>query len=356
MNQNPYSPPRIESSIADPTSEVIRFEGEVELDDLARLIRTPRGLIVLRAAIALLITPFIGLGFAMATMETGRRGASLMMVSILMILGALLIVALQLWNRRRRAQRWVKQHPQLLGPIRGKLDVDGLTWFNFQSHESQLVTWAAFPEVAVTRHGIRLDWRTWGHAFVAIPARCIDQFECLQVHQAVSQLRSMSDQPAIYQSIPDWDRVPAGAIRFEHTIWPAQASRRDLSILQRWLQVVCATCCLVIACLIGMGRQGYLLELMMAALVSGGAAFVLADYRDQLDLTLRRWGWLNRSGGECCLPGTRQLFQWMTLENIAVDPDHLQFTLDDGSMVRLTPEDLLDGDWPTLIDWVIGRQ
>jgi hypothetical protein len=351
MAVNPYSPTNSSTAEAG-QSEKIVFEGSVDVDDLAALIRVPRILQVMRLMAILILTPMLALPVVILCVEPAEWAMATTTFLFMAFLSGTVLAADRMASRKRRAVKLYAAHPELIGPLRGQLDINGITFFSAESNEFCRISWSAFHEVTVNVRGIRLDWRTRDYSFIAIPSRCIESFVAKSVRAQIRSFQTRATDPPIYEAVPDWATAPPDAIRFQ-TLVPIYGDHYNANRLWMWLASVAAVV-LVVASVISVIAENdtYLPTLIVAAVVSAGIAFITHENRFQFKLSWRQWGWFTPQGGQSHLPGVTWTFEWSKSQSMSVDDDHLAATFADESCMSVRPADLISGEWSTLVGWV----
>ncbi len=186
---NPYQPPGQPTDATEPLRDVIPLAGNVSIDDAASLMRVPRIKYVLRVLAIAVLAPMLILSVGMLIVDPSEWITGIAMIAFVLGFAGLILVIERLLSVQYRAQRLIKKHPGLIGPLQGRLDEFGITFLSENTNQYQQISWSAFPDVTVTSAGIRLDWRSADDAFLAIPASCIDRFDESRVAQ---RLRSCS--------------------------------------------------------------------------------------------------------------------------------------------------------------------
>ncbi len=346
---NPYeptaeTPPRRSQLIGDR----IIFAGELVSGDYSKLIRVPMIIHVMRVFAVVTLLPFLILPIGIVILDPAEVGRTIPIVAMVLVLSAIFVFADRYISRDRRARRLLAKHPELIGPLRGELDGQGITFFHEGAGEFHQITWTAFPEVVVNDNGIRLDWRNEDEAFIAIPKRCIDDFDSTAIRNLVNHFRREATDPPIYQSVTDWSNCPKDAIRFRTLVpilAPTKRRSSNLGIILGLGAIACAVLFYM--------DVDWLLVLLIVGLVSTGV-YHYSKYAKSRSpgLAWRTWGWLTRIGFEWRVPGAVHTFEWSDAFDIEIDETHLSARFPDQSEFLLTPSDLLDDCWPKLIDWI----
>ena len=353
MVVNPYSySPTNASTAGAGQSEKIVLEGFVDVDDLAALIRVPRILQVMRLMAILILTPMLALPVVILYVEPAEWAMATTTFLFIACLSGTVLAADRMASRKRRAVKLNAAHPELIGPLRGQLDINGITFFSAESDQFCRISWSAFNEVTVNVRGIRLDWRTRDYSFIAIPSRCIESYLAKSVRAQILKFQLQATDPPIYETVPDWATSPPDAIRFQNLV-PVAADHFNPNRLWMWLASV-ASFVFVVASVISVMAENddHIPTLIVAAVVSAGVAFITHENRFQFKLSWRQWGWLTPEGCQTHFPGSTWKFEWSEPTTVRLDEEQLDATFEDGRMLSIRPADLLDGEWSTLAQWV----
>lgn len=351
QQSNPYeSPTELSGRESQIQPDQVVFDGVVTVEDIADLIRVPRIKIVMRVLAVIVIAPFIVLPLVILIVNrTEIRSA--IGVLVVMLSTAVTIVALdRSSSRARRAKRLVAKHPDLVGVQRGVLNRVGITFFSGFFQEYHHLAWGAFPEVVVNRRGIRLDLRNQDYSFIAIPARMIERYDRKQVDALVQNLRSSATGSPIYESLPDWTKAPENAVRFQATIAPATQDK--IVAPTYWI-------CLITSSLVGctilfyFGLDWAIALLVFTMVIAASAELYAISVRSlQSTFSIRHWGWLTDQGCQTHFPEATYAFGWDEAQNLESDEQGVLATFEDGGKFRLGSDDLLSGDWSTVLGWI----
>ncbi len=340
---NPYrSPPELDDR-ATLFDGPLHFHGAVTFDDIVDLMGTPFINRLMRWLAAIILAPMLVLPIAiMFFRSTGLQTEPWGMLGMVLGLSAIVMVADRLVSPRVRAKRLLKRHPELIGPIRGRLDAFGLTYDSQTDDQMHQFSWAAFPVVAVLPKGIRLDWKAADRRFVAIPATSIDGYSCDRVKNLINQFRSQATHPAIYQSVPRWDAAPEGTLKFRGSV-QAKPPASPSDVRKAW--ICCgightATVAAVLLFLFDFSGELIAFSMVVAVVVQVTASRMFSQIAPAR-YAFGIWGWLTPQGGQTHWPGITSQFNWADANQITTTDDQIVASFDQGSYFQIAPEDLL---------------
>jgi hypothetical protein len=350
---NPYQPPAEPQPVPSVAiGDKVSFEGNVTPQDVAQLIRVPKILWIMRVFAIVTLVPFALMPIAIFLIDRTKVDGTIPVLAMTLTLGAIFFVADRYISRPRRGARLISKHPGIIGALRGELNALGFTFFNEAAGEFQQITWSAFPEVVVNDFGIRLDWRNEDDAFFAIPQRCIDSYDSAAIRKLVRRFQSEGKEPPCYQSIPDWSKQPDGAIGFQNLV-PIFTSTPQQP---PWLYALLGVGAIGCAVLFTLELDLMLVLLIMILVTAATYRYGKNANASSPGLAWRQWGWLTPAGCESHVPGTAYSFQWQDPEAMEMEETHVLARFKDESLFHVTPTDLRDGDWSTLIDWITTQR
>ena len=211
---NPYEPPTA-CEVDSVGLDRYELDGDVTGEDIARLIKVPVILHVLRGLCLLILVPMLAISAAIGVIDPGEKRLALPALAFVAVLGSVCGVAFAATTRSRRAKRLVRAQPNMVGPLRGEINSDGFFFVDQQDGFTHQITWPTFAEVVVNRYGMRFDWGVIGGNFVAVPARCIDGFEVHLSREMVERFRTADHGEPAHRCPVDFTNAPAHALRFE---------------------------------------------------------------------------------------------------------------------------------------------
>ena len=338
---NPYRPPS--EKIGDKRiAHRVELNGDVTAEDLVRMIRVPRIVLVLRILSVIFLAPFLVMPIVVFFFRSSPAPIELAGVLVfVMFLGGLLFTADRMVSRRPRVKRLIRKHPGLVGPLRGHLDGSGITFYNENARQYQQYSWAAFPEVVVTNDGVRLDWKSADDAFIAIPARCIDGYDAPAIDDTIHRYRSVASDPAVYQVVPDWSQKPDSAIAFHHYVQATQPpTKRELRQVRLYSLIgFLSTAGIVLSLVIEIDAV-YIAVLVVIAIVSQVIIYPNYVRMDSARFVVGQWGWLGEEGGQTHVPGTTRRFLWADANRIEVFESRLAASFENDALLVIEPADL----------------
>jgi hypothetical protein len=199
LDINPYEPTTATSAYPD----VISFEGEIREEDYRKLLPKNEMLLLVTLAFLLLsiVLPILVAAFFFAVAEGSSATILAFIVAIFCTLLAYAF-CVRMASTRRRARGYLKKFPDLLGPVKGTFNSQGLMVED--NKKTHWFPWVQLFHLVATKEGVRVPLSEDPRRFLALSAGLFTSYrqsEMEQLRIQNSTSRTTFDQLAVDSAV-----------------------------------------------------------------------------------------------------------------------------------------------------------